>query len=261
MIPLADENPAHTRPYVVYVLIILNVLVYAVDRMGAQGPFGALYNWSMVPYSLVNNTGIVQKFPIAYGPMVRVISVTYQGLDPMWLTVFTSMFMHGSLMHIGGNLLYLWIFGNNIEDALGHAKFIVFYLACGVMAALAHVLSDINSQIPTVGASGAIAGVLGAYLLLYPGATIRSLVFLGFFVTFVDLPAIVVLGMWFVIQLTGVLGTGMEVGGGVAYWAHIGGFVAGAVIIYLFGGGNLTRRRRYERRLPPQRPYPFRPWR
>lgn len=259
MIPIADENPTYTKPYVVYVLIILNVLVYAVDRIGAQGPFGTLYNWSMVPYALIHNTGIVQKFPVAYGPVMRVLSVPYHGLTPMWLTMFSSMFMHGSLMHIGGNMLYLWIFGNNIEDVLGHGKFVVFYLVCGVLAALAHVFSDINSQIPTVGASGAIAGVLGAYLLLYPGANVRSLVFLGFFVTFAELPAAIVLGVWFLVQLTGVLGTGMEVGGGVAYWAHIGGFIAGAVIIYLLGGRNLRRRRRYTSR-SSHRPYPFRPW-
>ncbi len=261
MIPIGDENPTRTTPYVVYILIALNVLVYAVDRLGAAGVLGNLYNWSLVPLALVRGEPVMLEIPMRVGPYVGIRPIPYEGLSPMWLTIFSSMFMHGSLMHIGGNMLYLWIFGNNIEDALGHFKFLLFYLACGLAAAFAHVIFNLNSTIPTVGASGAIAGILGAYLYLYPHANIRTLVFIFLFVTYVEIPALLVLGMWFMLQLTGVLGTGMEVGGGVAYWAHIGGFVAGFVIIIILGGKKLTRPpRRYQSPYNEDRPYPFRPW-
>jgi membrane associated rhomboid family serine protease len=158
------------------------------------------------------------------------------------------MFMHGSLVHIGGNMLYLWIFGNNIEDSLGHAKFIFFYLACGAIAAIAHIILSIHSTVPTVGASGAIAGVLGAYLILYPRQNIRTLVFLLFFWTFLEVPALFVLGVWFATQLFGLAGSGGMVGGGVAYGAHVGGFIAGVALIIMFGGRKLRGPRRYYRR-------------
>jgi membrane associated rhomboid family serine protease len=202
------------------------------------------------------------------------------GPHPQWITVFTSMFMHGGLVHIGGNMLYLWIFGNNIEDALGHVKFLLFYLVCGVLAALAHVyasgglvegvtvarpaggilLSSISAGIPTLGASGAIAGVLGAYVLLFPRSRVHTLIMLGWWWETVDIPAAFVLGVWFLLQLTGTLGTGGLVGGGVAYWAHIGGFVAGAALILILGGKKLTRRPPPRRPWNEDKPYPFRPW-
>lgn len=143
-------------------------------------------------------------------------------------------------MHIAGNMLYLWIFGNNIEDALGHVKFVLFYLAAGALAGLAHILSGPNSLIPTVGASGAIAGVLGAYLILYPGHTIKTLITLPFYWDYVEIPAVYVLGAWFVVQLTNIAGSGGLQGGGVAYWAHIGGFVAGVILILIMGGRKLA---------------------
>jgi len=245
MIPLADDNPTRRKPYVVYVLLALNVLVYLVDRLGARGPFGNLWDWSMVPYALVHNSPVQMAFPVQMGNMVGQARIIYEGLQPMWLTVFSSMFMHASLTHIGGNMLYLWIFGNNIEDALGHARFLAFYLLCGVCAAGAHVFNNLASTTPTVGASGAIAGVLGAYLVLYPGARVRTMIWLGFFVDFVAIPAVLVLGVWFVSQLLNLGGSGGLRGGGVAYWAHVGGFVAGAVGILLLGGRRkLTRSRR-----------------
>lgn len=239
-----------------YGLLIANVLIYVIQALGILN----LTNWSMIPYSVIHN---VRVAPVAnnFGQIVGFAKTPGVGLDPQWLTIFTSMFMHGSIMHLGGNMLYLWIFGNNIEDVLGHAKFFVFYIVCGVLAALAHIAFSLGSPIPTVGASGAIAGVLGAYLLLFPNARIRTLVFIFFFVTFVEIPALIVLGFWFVLQLTGVLGPSMP-GGGIAYWAHVGGFVAGMLIIHIAGGKTLLRRRRtYQSPYDEDRPYPFRPWR
>lgn len=262
MIPISDDNPTRTTPYVVYALIILNVFVYLINNVGA-GPFGRLWNFSMIPYSVIHDMRVI---PIInqFGQIAGFQKDMAIGPHPQWITIFTSMFMHGGLFHIGGNMLFLWVFGNNIEDVLGHAKFLLFYTACGVLAAFAHIASNPNSMIPTVGASGAIAGMLGAYLLLYPQARVNTLVFLGFFVTHVEIPAIFVLGVWFLTQLTGVAGSGGTIGGGVAYWAHIGGFVAGLVIIYLMGGRGLAQRRRsYLERYDDDddRPYPWRPQR
>ncbi|MHB9035208.1 MAG: rhomboid family intramembrane serine protease [Armatimonadota bacterium] len=247
MIPLADDNPTRTRPYVVYVLIVLNVLVYLYDRIGAVGPFGRLWDWSMIPNFVVSGMPITKTISVVANGVPRVLEITYTGLHPRWLTIFSSMFMHASILHIGGNMLYLWIFGNNIEDCLGHAKFLFFYLVCGVLAALGHMMLNIHSDVPTVGASGAIAGVLGAYLVLYPKQDIRTLIFLGFFWTFVEVPALIVLGVWFVLQLSGLTGSSAA-GGGVAYGAHVGGFIAGIALIMLFGGRKLVSGTRYYRR-------------
>ncbi|MGB9619858.1 MAG: rhomboid family intramembrane serine protease, partial [Armatimonadota bacterium] len=237
MIPLADENPSGRKPYVVYALIALNVTVYIVDYLGTQIvkgiPINGLWNYSMVPAAVVSNTPVPVQ--IRHGPYL--LSIPHTGLDPQWLTIFTSMFMHASILHIAGNMLYLWIFGNNIEDALGHFRFLLFYLACGVFAALAHILWNPSSQVPTVGASGAIAGVLGAYLYLYPGNSVTTLIMLGFFWDYVEIPAVIVLGIWFLTQLINLGGSGgMYGGGGVAYGAHVGGFVAGLVIIAMLDG-------------------------
>ena len=261
MIPLADENPTRSKPYIVYMLLILNVFVYLVDALGRQGPIGGLWSYSMIPKAVVTNEPTQHIVRMVVGNTLQQYKIIHQGLDPQWLTIFTSMFMHASLMHIGGNMLYLWIFGNNIEDVLGHFKFLVFYLACGFLAAVAHILSDVNSVIPTVGASGAIAGILGAYILLFPGARVRTMIIFGWFIDFVALPASLVLGVWFLIQLTGLAGTGGQIGGGVAYWAHVGGFVAGLVIIWTLGCKRLVRQRRTYQTTYSQRPYPWRPWR
>ena len=170
------------------------------------------------------------------------------GPVPVWLTIFTSMFMHAGWLHIGGNMLYLWVFGDNVEDAMGKARFLVFYLLTGVAAALAHVMVEPRSLIPSVGASGAIAGVLGAYLVLHPSAQVNTLFFFLFRIFIVPIPAIVVIGFWAVMQLfSGLAAFGVPNGqtGGVAYWAHIGGFVAGLVLVVFF------RRKR-----PPTRVWP-----
>lgn len=265
MIPLRDDNPTQSKPYVVYALIIINAVVFVAQTLGQFG------NLSMIPYSVIHDVRVgmvLDQFgrPVLnqYGvPLIQKLPTV--GPHPQWITIFTSMFLHGSLAHIGGNMLYLWIFGNNIEDVLGHFRFVLFYLACGTLAALAHILASMGgygAYIPTVGASGAIAGVLGAYFILYPRSRISTLLMLGWWWEMVEIPAVFVLGVWFLMQLTGTLGTGGLVGGGVAYWAHIGGFVAGVVLILMLGGRKLTRR--WRRRSPSpwyeDRPYPFRPW-
>jgi len=151
---------------------------------------------------------------------------------PHYATVFTSMFMHGGWFHLIGNMWFLWVFGNNIEDSMGHARFVVFYLLCGVAAAAAQILADPRAGVPMVGASGAISGVLGAYVLLYPRVRVHTLIFLGFFVTTITLRAYLMLGYWFVLQL--LIGTFARGQGGVAVWAHVGGFLAGLALIKLF---------------------------
>lgn len=168
-------------------------------------------------------------------------------IQPAWLTLFTSMFMHGSWMHLLGNMLYLWIFGNNIEDLLGKLKFIVFYLVSGVAAMMAHVAFNPHSQVPALGASGAISGVLGAYAVKYPSARVYTLAFLWPFVRVVVLPAWLLLGFWFVFQLVGgAASLGAASGAGIAWFAHVGGFAAGMVMIPLFAAGKKRRRGRRE---------------
>jgi len=225
MIPLRDENPTYTTPVVTYALIAANILVflYWLALGGSRGPVMGL---AMVPREITTGEDILANSP-----------------HPLWITIFTSMFMHGGVLHIAGNMLYLWIFGNNIEDTLGHFRFLVFYLLCGVGAALTHIASAPLSTVPTVGASGAIAGVLGAYLVLYPDARIITLIFLGFFITTAAIPAVILLGYWFLIQLLSAQLQPPALGG-VAYWAHVGGFVTGIILIFMFGGRRLVRRRR-----------------
>ena len=216
MIPIGDDVPGERFPFLTYVLIGLNVLVF-------------LFQLSLPQAEL-------RDLILTWGVTPRAVSA-WSGDPLVLLTLFTSLFLHGGWFHLIGNMLYLWIFGNNVEDRMGHAGFLVFYLLCGLAASLAEVLLKPGSGFPTIGASGAIAGVLGAYFLLYPKAKVILLVpvFLFFFFT-VQVPAVVVLGLWFVMQLfSGVsqLGVGTE-SGGVAYWAHAGGFVAGMVLMPLF---------------------------
>lgn len=238
MIPIRDENPTRTTPYVVYALILLNVLFYIIDHVGvrqvAQGvSIPNLWSYYMVPASVVK--GISVEAVISTNPPV---TWTYISPHPTWITLFTSMFLHGSPIHLGGNMLYLWIFGNNIEDVLGHIKFAFFYLIGGAIGGLTHILSNPMSQVPTLGASGAIAAVMGAYLVLYPKSRVLTLVFIGFFVTTVAVPAVVVLGLWIGLQ---VLGGFFSSTASVAYFAHIGGFLAGAIGILLLGGRRLLQ--------------------
>jgi len=177
-----------------------------------------------------------QHIAFSYGAIPNIL-LTFKNVQPIHpvLTIFTSMFMHGGILHLVTNMLYLWIFGNNIEDKLGHFRFIIFYVLCGVAAAYAHAITDPSSRIPMIGASGAVSGVLGAYMLIFPHARVHTLIFLGFFVQVVRLPAIFLIGFWIFIQfINGILSKGIAGQGGVAWFAHIGGFIFGLVSIMLF---------------------------
>jgi membrane associated rhomboid family serine protease len=243
LFPIGDENSDRgTTPVINYVLIALNVLVFVfLQGVGSNEKF--TYAYSTVPGEIVTGRDIATSDRILVHPVTRQ-EVEVPGLQPtpipVYLTLITSMFMHGGIAHIFGNMLFLWIFGDNIEDRLGHLRYAIFYLVCGVLAGLAHVFSTVlfagenqaSLLIPSLGASGAISGVLGGYILLFP--TRRVTVIISWFVT--QVPAFVAIGLWFVFQLIsglGMLGSGSKAGG-VAYAAHIGGFVAGLALITVF---------------------------
>jgi len=218
MLPLRDVNPTRHFPLMTIILIAINVLVFIYELILGPQLEGFVQSWAIIPYEITHG-----------------VDLPPASIQPIYLTLITAMFLHGGFVHIAGNMLFLWIFGNNIEDAMGSLRFLVFYLLCGLAAAFAQIAVGPNSDVPNIGASGAIAGVLGAYLLLFPRAEVQTLVFLGFFVRLVRLPALLFLGLWFVLQLfSGVAGLGMEAMGGVAWFAHIGGFIAGIVLINLF---------------------------
>lgn len=224
MIPLHDDNPTHITPVVTVVFIVACVLAYFWQvSLGGQGYKMSVYALGVIPAVLLGQATLPAELAVV----------------PASLTIFTSMFLHGGFMHLAGNMLYLWIFGNNVEDAMGHGRFIAFYLLCGVVAVFGQVLQDPASQIPMIGASGAISGVLGAYLLLYPQARVLVLIPLGFFSQLIRLPALWVLGFWFVLQLLNSALSDSS-GGGVAWFAHIGGFVAGMALIPLFKSREMT---------------------
>ncbi len=206
MFPIQDHNPARKTPYVTLGLIAVNVAVFL-----SYWPF-------------LTSAAEAQRFFLNWGMTPRLIM---QGGH--WSTVITAMFMHAGWMHIIGNMLFLWIFGDNLEDDMGHVPFLLFYLACGVGAAFTHLLMAPHSMVPTVGASGAIAGVMGGYLLLYPRARVDVLLIIVFYITMVTLPAWTMLGFWFLMQFLSGLGADPNVGG-VAYWAHTGGFLTGIVL-------------------------------
>jgi membrane associated rhomboid family serine protease len=189
----------------------------------------------MIPAELFRTVSPGTTVPL--GPGIACVLDT-----PHYATVLTSMFMHGGWFHIIGNMWFLWVFGNNIEDSMGHARFAVFYLLCGVVAAGTQLLADPHSRVPMVGASGAVSGVMGAYIVLYPRVRVHTLVTLGFFVTTVALPAYVMLGYWLLLQL--LLGTVSRTTGGIAVWAHVGGFIAGLVLIKLFVNRQMAERHR-----------------
>ena len=220
MIPLRDDNPRRRFPLVTMILILVNVAVFVVEALAPneQALSELILTWGLIPARL-------------------------SSLEPSaFATIITSMFLHSGFMHIAGNMLYLWIFGDNIEAALGSGRFLLFYLLCGVGAAMGQYFVAPSSQVPMVGASGAISGVMGAYLLLFPRAEVDTLILLGFWSRLVKLPAVMVLGMWIVLQLfSGLASLGAEASGGVAFFAHIGGFVAGLVLVLV-----LRRRRWWE---------------
>jgi membrane associated rhomboid family serine protease len=223
VIPLKDDIPTRRFPIVTVALIAINVIVYFVLEHGLWG-LGQTGNEVVVEYGAIpSEITNGQNLP---GPGDQA---------PFWLTIWTSMFLHGSLIHLGGNMLFLWVFGNNIEDAMNRLVFVVFYLLGGMAALGLQVAMDPNSVVPTVGASGAIAAVLGAYARLYPRARVVTLIIIIIFFTVVTLPALLVLGLWFLLQLLPAFNDPVgSAGGGVAYFAHIGGFLFGLLAIKLF---------------------------
>ncbi len=212
MIPIRDQIPTRRTPIVNYILIALNIFVFFLQWLAGSNQEALVTQYALIPANFLSDLNLENI-----------------------ITIFSGMFMHAGLAHLAGNMLYLWIFGDNVEDSLGHGKYLLFYLIGGVIASLAHIFTNPQSQIPTVGASGAIAAVLGAYLVLYPRSRVLTFIPLGFFMRLTSVPAVIVLGLWFVLQLfSGVLSLGAADVGGVAFWAHIGGFVAGVVLAKLF---------------------------
>ena len=237
--PIGDDNTGRLRtPYVTYLLIAFNVVVFVfLQGLGSNEQF--TYSFSTVPQEIRTGTDVAKPVPVEIGDQVATIP-----LQPtpgsVYFTLLWSMFMHGSLMHLLGNMLFLWIFGDNIEDDLGHGRYTAFYLTTGIIASLAHVVSTFtfgdNPYIPSLGASGAISGVMGGYLVMHPHRQVR-VIMLRMLTT---VPGYVAVGLWFILQLIsayGVLGQGPQSGGGVAFMAHIGGFVAGAVLVKVFAVG------------------------
>ena len=218
MIPIKDDNPTRTVPFVTVALIVINSAIF-------------LYQM-MLPAEL--DRLITLKYGVIPVEIIHWVDIRPEISIPVVLTLITSQFLHGSLFHLFGNMLYLWIFGNNIEDVLGHFRYLIFYITCGVIAGLVHVFTQPGSQIPTIGASGAISGVLGAYLIRFPKARVLVVFWFVFIIRLIYVPAIVVLGFWIFIQVFSGLGSlGIE-GGGVAWFAHIGGFIAGLALLRLF---------------------------
>lgn len=222
MFPLRDTQPSYSRPVVTISLIVVNAIVFLYElTLGRSALDAFVYQHGLVP----------DHFSLA--------------------SVFSSMFLHSGWMHIIGNMWFLWVFGDNVEDLLGHAKYLVFYLLCGVAAALGQVFSNPYSTVPMVGASGAIAGVMGAYLIKFPRARVVTLVFIFFFITTIEIPAPILLAYWFVVQLFSGLGsiarTHLTEGGGTAFFAHVAGFIAGIVLVMVLGTGG-RKDRSYDRR-------------
>ena len=212
MIPLKDDNPTSGKPIVTYFLIGLCVIIFLIQFSSQSYRSGELfYTYGLIPSVLMGHNQLPADLYVI----------------PSWLSIFTTMFMHGGFMHLAGNMLYMWIFADNIEDNLGPKKFLVFYLLSGIGAAFTQVLIDTHSQVPMVGASGAIGGVLGAYLINHPNARVLVLIPFGFFSQLIKIRALYVLGFWFILQF-------ISSGGGVAYAAHIGGFVSGMILILFF---------------------------
>lgn len=211
MIPIKDDVRSSTFPFVTILIIAANVAVFAyqltLDRAGAEA---FIYRAAVIPYEVTH-----------------LVDIGLRSFVPVPFTLFTAMFVHGGLFHLGGNMLFLWIFGDNIEDRFGHILYAFFYLASGTVASLSHILVSPSGITPMIGASGAIAGVLGAYFIFFPRAQVKTLVFLFFFVTIVQIPAVVFLGLWFLLQ---VFSSGF--GGSIAWYAHIGGFITGAAVAF-----------------------------
>jgi membrane associated rhomboid family serine protease len=255
--PLKDNIPTGRFAVVTLAMIAINVVVYFLLQKGGifSGPDDQIVvNWGAIPFEFSHpgSECVVDGQQIA---CASTSELARAGLDasqpPFWVTAFSSMFMHGSILHLGGNMLFLWIFGNNVEDSMGPVKFLAFYLLGGLAAIAAQIAIEPNAAVPTIGASGAVAAVLGGYILLYPRARVITVIFIIFFFTIVELPALLILGFWFLQQVAfGAYGLANPAGGGggVAYFAHIGGFIFGLAAIKLFA----SRQRDYT--VPPKYP-------
>jgi membrane associated rhomboid family serine protease len=218
MFPIGDDNPTNSKPVLTLAMvgICIAVFVYQFTLPPAEAE-AFIFRWGFIPSDVLGKSGLGAEADEV----------------PAWAKIFSSMFLHGDFMHIIGNMLFLWIFGNNIEDTFGKVRFLIFYLLCGVAAAFTQAFTNTASGVPMIGASGAISGVLGAYLFLFPHARVRVLVMFGI-ITVVHLRAIIVLGLWFVLQLVNAALTPINEEGGVAFWAHVGGFVAGLALVFVF---------------------------
>lgn len=250
MLPIRDDNPTFLPPIATIGIIAANVLVWViVQGLGTDPQLSAsVCRLGLIPGELLNafpDGARVQLGPGRFCPL---------GDGPAWPTLLTSMFLHGGWFHIIGNMWFLWIFGNNVEDAMGHVRFVIFYLLCGLAAAVLQVTASPSSPVPMVGASGAIGGVMGAYIVLYPRVHVHMLVWLGIIVTTFAVPAVFMLGYWVLVQLIGGFQSFGGSGAGVAFWAHVGGFAAGALLIFVFRDRELLRKHPYhgwrQQRLP-----------
>jgi len=240
MFPLCDENPTLLRPLCTLAIVVLNALVWlGVQGLGSEPALSrSVCEWGLVPGELLSLVPAGTTVPLS--PSTSCV-LEAQG---SWLTPLSSMFLHGSWFHILGNMWFLWVFGNNVEDVMGPARYAVFYLLCGLAAAAAQTATQPASAIPMVGASGAIGGVMGAYVVLFPHNRIDTLIILGFYIRTLVVPAYVMLGYWFVLQVLGGLPGLQGEGGGVAFWAHVGGFAAGALLVFVFRKPDLLARHR-----------------
>ena len=223
MIPIKDDNPSTVFPFVTIFLILANTAIHVYQFSLGEEAQAFIFRLGAIPWEITR-----------FRELPR-LPASYRSDIPNIMTLLTSMFLHGGILHLLGNMLYLWIFGDNVESIMGHGRFLIFYLSCGVIATLCHVVIDPGSAVPLIGASGAISGILGAYFLRFPRARVHVLIVFFFFIRVIRVSAIFVIGFWFLIQVFNGLGTlGMQGSGGVAWFAHIGGFVAGFILVFLF---------------------------
>lgn len=223
MIPIKDDNPRHHFPFITLLILLANVAVQIYQwTLGGDGAQAFIYRFGAIPWEIIHFREL-HDLPIAY-----------QSGFPNMVTLMTSLFIHGGFFHLAGNMLYLWIFGDNVESIMGHFRFLIFYICCGLIATVTHIIIDPSADIPMVGASGAISGVLAAYLVRFPGARVHILIIFFFFIRVIKVSALFVLGFWFIVQILNGFGTLGTSSGGVAWFAHIGGFVAGLVLVLLF---------------------------
>lgn len=253
MFPIRDDNPRVLVPFVTYGIVALNVVTWIlVQGMGMEPALSAsVCQFGLIPADVLQLTQGGTRVQLGENAWCQL------GDSSSWHTLFSSMFMHGSWLHLIGNMWFMWIFADNVESSMGHIRFAIFYLLCGLAAAGLQMATNPASAIPMVGASGAIGGVMGAYIMLYPRVNVHLLLILGFFITTVAVPAVFMLGYWFLLQLISGM-TAAQEGGGVAFWAHVGGFVAGAVLIFIFKNNQLLARHPYHGwrgRRSPSRPW------